>query len=388
MAKIVLKKKKSSLGTLKNKPLGINVAIICIVVVVGLIVLGKFLSFVLSLNYPYAPDSATVDQKQFLWDGRSTLNLVLKGDRVDVLSYNPVQQTILLLKLPNDTYMDLPMSFGRWPVGSIYQLGQVENPPIGARLLKESVSEALGIPIDDYIIFTGNDAQLPVETTVDNVRHSILYALGILRSIKTDLSLSELNNFYWDLSNVRFDKVKVVDLGTSQITQSLLLADGSRVLGINTLLLDQFLEGQLLDGSMASESVSVAVENATSHPQLAAFAARMITNLGGRVIFTNNAPVNLEKSIVLKTSSSPAQTYTQERLTQIFAPDCLPREEILFFAQDNRGCLKFSCTTSDGFINDCLKKDPGDFTSQADITVFLGEDFYRRINDRTYKVGS
>ncbi len=388
MAKTVLKKKKSGDGKSKNKPLGVSIAVICLAIVVLLIILGKFLSFILSLDYPYSPDSKIIDQKQYLWDGRSTLNLVLKGQRVDILSYNPVQQTILLLKLPNDTYMNLPMSYGNWPVGSIYQLGQVENPPIGARLLKESVSEALGIPIDDYIIFSGKDANLPVETTVDNIRHSVFYALGTLGSIKTDLSLSELNSLYWDLSNVRFDKVKVVDLGTSQITQSLLLPDGSRVLALNTLLLDQFLQGQLLDSTMASEGVSVAVENATSRPQLAAFAARMINNLGGRVIFTDNSPVSLEKSVVIETSVSPVQTYTQTRLTQIFSPDCLPREQLLFLSQSSTGCLKFSCTTSSGIINDCLAKDPTDFTSRADITVYLGEDFYKRMNDRTYRIGS
>ena len=98
--------------------------------------------------------SGDPSSKNYTWDGNSTLNLVVKSDQIYVASYNPTESSFTLMKVPDETYAEVPLGFGRWPVRSVYDLGQAENPPMGPRLL---IQKSISFPGKMDIIFQLND---------------------------------------------------------------------------------------------------------------------------------------------------------------------------------------------------------------------------------------
>ncbi len=328
----------------------VKLAVFVLAVLVVVIILSKFITFLISLHQPFSPDILV--QKSYTWNGKSSLNLAIKGSTISILNFDPVNNQVTILNVPNDTYFDLPKGFGSWPVASIYELGQEEKKPVGAELLKQSLAKLLGLPVDGYIII--NDPKLaaePLDQTITSWKNP-LNMVGFFRNISTDLTPIEASQMLSSISKVRSDKITYLDIGQSNITVSKLLADDSRVLGVNTVALDVFIRDKMSDPDILQEAAPVAIFNATDHPGLAADAARVITNLGGNVIFTANITTHLQESLMVY--KNPSQT--ENRLGQIFSPRCLDQ----------------SCQVNDSRIQ----------SQRADINIVLGEDFYENLYSR------
>lgn len=340
----------------------IRLGILALVFLLALILISKFLGAVISLNSPFSAEGAApAADNHFGWDGGSQLNIIVQADSLYLFSYSPGLQVVNLVKIPSDAYLNLPFSFGSWKASSVYDLGQSENPPIGASLLEKTMTETFGLPINRYLILPEKMRVNPLDKTLENMRQSPFSAIGLLSGTKTDLSPLEYGKLWWGLRGVRLDKIVVTDLTQGNITSWLLLSDGSRVLQINTDELDHFIQNDLIDNKLRDESLTIGVFNATEHPGLAEQAARMISNSGGRVIFATNFPIQLSESAVFGKSSS----YTRDKLAQIFAPHCVP----------NTGFLGLFANKAD-----CSAGLSGIAASRADVNVVVGEDFYSRFN--------
>lgn len=284
------------------------------------------------------------------WNGNSTINLVVREKTLAVVSYNPVDNSMVVANVPDDTYLTVPGGFGNWPARSIYDLGQGENPPIGVKLLEGTVSNTFGIPIDGFLGVGGAYSQTSFAETIKSLRQNPLIFLSVVEKTKTDLNLWDELRLFWGMRGVRFDKLKMIDLGQSNITESILLPDGSRSLAFDIVKLDKFIRDQFADSNMVSEGLSVAIFNSTDRSGLAEKAARLVTNIGGRVILTSNSSEKLSKSTI-----TGRKSFTFGRLAQIFAPDCL-------------GSLTW--LLDKGNVCSGARTDP-----RADIVIILGEDY-------------
>ncbi len=319
-----------------------------------LIVCGKLISLVQGISQPIAPDSP-VGQKTYQWDGTGRLNIVVQADNLYLFSFNPGSQSANLLLIPPEMYLNLPLGFGQYQAGSVYQLGQSEQPPLGARLLKEGMENTLAVPVDNYFLVGKNFSEEPFPKVLEKIRQNPIQAAGLLRGSKTDLSLKEYFLLMLSLRNVREDKISESDISESTVTSWELLPNGSRVLGINKPDLEQFAQGQLEDTALQNEEFSVGVYNATNHPQLAEKAARLVRDMGGRVIFTSNLSSDMKNSVVIGKKS-----YTSRRLGQIFTPNC--PVEVSAHDSTKPGCQPVGFDQS---------------ISRADVNLILGEDYYR-----------
>lgn len=326
----------------------INLAVTALLVVVTLIILGKFVGFIRSMTMPVSGKEALVSSRNYQWDGQSTINLVVKADVVYALSYNPVDQEMTILKIPDDTYLDVPHDFGRWPTRSIYELGQSDKTVGGPWLLKQTLQSTLGVPIDGYLSLAGPEASNSLDSSIEHLRKNPFATMTFMRHSSTDLSTWEYMELLWHWWGVRADKLKVVDLGQSNITQSILLPDSSRALGIDRVRLDQLIQSQFQDNRLNYEGLNIGIYNATDHHGLADRTSRIITNMGGRVVFTSNSPQMLPTSITIGKDS-----YTKKRLTEVFASQC----------------LKKKCQVPNGDID----------TTRADVILFIGEDDAERL---------
>lgn len=314
-----------------------------LVFLIFLIIFGKLQGFLGGVIRADAGDN--ILKRQASWDGKGLLNLAVKSDQVYVLSLNPVEKSLTIFKVPDDAYLDLPLNFGRWPARSVYELGQAENPPMGAGLLRETISSVFGIPADGYLIL---DDSRPLAQRIKDIQGNPLSWPAFISKARSDLSLFEMTNFLWQLKGIRFDKINTMDLSQSKITTKITVPDGSQASMIDQLKLDQFIQGKLEDPTLKDEALSIGIFNATDHPGLAEKAARIITNMGGRVVFTSNYKA-LDKTLVLGKKS-----YTFSRAAKIFAPSCLGS----------------SCKVSSS---------DNDF-SRADVNILLGEDYFLRYN--------
>lgn len=318
-----------------HSPLSLGISALCFLLI--LILIGKLFGFLGSFS-----TNIGTQPKIHSWDGNSPFNIVVQADEVYLLSYASSNKSLTIFKFPKDLDLDVPYSFGRWPVRSIFDLGQAEKPPIGAKLLKDSIDTTFNILSDGYLVFNDSSTNLP--NLIESERKNILPGIDLLSKTKTDLGLTEFLQIWWAIKEVRTDKINSIDLATTDLTKWLLLPDGSRAIIMDQVKLDMFEEGRFENENIKKEGLSIGILNATDFPGLAEQAAKILTNLGGRVVFTSNAPDKIGKSTILAKKS-----YSTDYFSKMLHLDC-----------------RSSCSAEDSSLD----------TSRADITITLGEDSF------------
>lgn len=338
----------------------IKPALLALCVLIVLLILGKVIAFATSLGQPYTPGFG--DPKGYSWNGKSSYNLVYavansedkKVSSLAFINFEPYDQKITVLHIDDSIYATIPRGYGDWPVGSIYPLGQ-EGGKKGPLLLQLSMAQLVGLPVDGIIIKTGSDEK--IEQIISDLHKNELSFFALGPSIKSNIPTGELIQLGRFASSVRSDKVVSLDLAQSSITESKLLPDSTRVLGVNHIQLDTFIRDNLSDTAITDEGATISVLNATTHPGLAEEAARRLTNLGANVIFTGNTESLQGKSVVVERSDEPDKySVTAARLEEMFAPWCEK--------------------------DPCSSPDPRVTGSRAQIVLVLGEDFYVYWNKR------
>lgn len=346
---------QSSLSS-KRVYLGLTV----LALVVGIIIVGKLLNFVGSLGQPFSKSGQVV--RRLEWDRNTNLNIVIRSQTTDFLSYNPYDRRVVIVRFPDETYLNVP-GYGNWQVRSIYELGQSEKVPIGGELLKVSLSRVMGVPINGVLVGGNQLSERSTNQLLEDVRGSPTFLFSLTANSTTDLSFMEILRFWWEIRSIRFDKIQTINLAQSDITSWEVLSDGTRVLKINQPLLDQRLEGMLQEGFLARERLSVAIFNSTSHPLLADRAARIVSNLGGRVVETSTLVGDPQSLTVVIGGDS----VTNSRLKRAFSPGCHKQTLFTLVLQDS--CAKIVAELIGNNVE--LRES----SLRADIVIVLGEDF-------------
>lgn len=258
------------------------------------------LSFTVQLTKNLFSSWKTSSNRNYTWSGEFNINLVTRTPAISLFSYNPKQRKVAIINIPDETYLEVPRGFGKWQLRAVYGLG-------GDELLKETVANFLGLPIDGFL-----ESNKPITQLLDKLNQNPFSGLNILSSLKTDLTLWELIKLHFGLLSVRFDKVKIINLDSQNILNKEKLPDETDVFTADPVRIDSILT-DLVDSAIVSEHKTIAVLNATEEPQLAQKRARLISNMGGNVIITGNARERVEK-----TQLAGKDSLTLKRLRQIF----------------------------------------------------------------------
>ncbi len=272
-----------------------KLALIVLFLVTGLIFLSWAIHFTQSLFTSSVP-------RNYHWSGEFNINLAIKTSSVSVLSYNPKEEKITILNIPDETYVSVPGDRGLWQLRAVYGLGK------GA-LVKDTLALFLGVPIDGFLDL---GSEKSASDFVSVLRENPFSGLNYLSSLKTDLTVWELLRLKMGINSVRFDKTYEIDLGKNILEKSR-LPDGTEIYNTDSVKLDNVLS-DFIDPAIIAEHKSIAVFNATDRPQFAQKWARLITNLGGNVIITANAQKRFKKTLV-----SGEESLTLKRLKQIFS---------------------------------------------------------------------
>ena len=305
-------------------------ALIVLAAILGLLIVGQTFKFAKNL---FSPWQLPKTQKNFNWNSQFNINILIKAKQISMLSFNPQNQKITIIDIPDNTYIEVPKGFGYWIASSILDLG-------GNQLLTETMENQFALPIDGFLGFSGKYAQSQAASIVSEIRTNPFSIISMLPAIKTDLTPFELIRLKLGFSSVRFDKVKQINLEEADILLKKELLDGTKVLILDTVRLDSILN-DMIDPLIQSEHKTIAIFNSTDHPGLAQKAARLITNIGGDVIITSNGQNKFQTTRVTGEKSK-----TLERLKQIFGAG----------------------GTIDPQLEDLV-------SSRAQINLFLGEDY-------------
>lgn len=271
---------------------------------------------------PFAQAAGTF-ATNFSWDGKTPLNLLwLEVEKIEdetaplaylaVLSLNPTSGRFTVFALPLE-YRVYLSSQGKHPLKAVYGVGNSLDPKQGIALAAKNVSYILGIPIDGYLlvgseglyqlgVLFGEAKSLKDYFSIKNITHlPRLVALGH-KYLQTDLSLSELGRIIYFIWGVRADKVKAFNLDPEFV--------------LDQEALDKLVGPLVKDENFAGERLKIQILNGTLQSGLAAFATRLVRNMGGEVIRTGNYErQDLTKGFLVLDESG---SYTARRLAYIF----------------------------------------------------------------------
>lgn len=279
---------------------------------VGILILSSVIRFTQTLFSPWKTPLNT--HKNYLWNGEFNINLLLRSAHISVLVFNPKEEKITIINIPDETYLEVPYGFGSWQLRAVYALGESQNGLGGYKLLVDTLTNFLAIPIDGFLDLSSLSPQRSATEIIEQLRKNPFSGPGFLPVLKTNLTAWELLRFKLGINNVRFDKVKELDLDKLHTLDHEKLPDGTPIFTADPVKLDSVLS-DVADPLITGEHKSIAVFNGTKKPQLAQKWARLITNLGGNVIITGNG----EK--VDKTQVTGVSSATLRRLQQIFGVD-------------------------------------------------------------------
>ncbi|MBI2314547.1 LCP family protein [Candidatus Daviesbacteria bacterium] len=305
-------------------------------------VLAVVFGFIIISGTARLIQSLFISQKNYAWNGEFNINLVIKSKNISLFSYNPQDEKITIVNIPDETFLEVPSGFGKWQLRSIYELGQSQKGIGGNKLLADTLTSFFAVPVDGYLDFSTSN-QFSASEIIDTLRKNPFSGFQLVSSLKTDITMWELIKLKLSIASVRFDKIKVLNLQELDILDKETLPDGSQVFTADPVKLDSVLT-DLTDPAVFAEHKSIAVFNAADHPQLAGKWARLVINLGGNVIITSNADKKLKKTLLFGEDSQ-----TLKRLKQIFS-------------SSDRISAKEQELTS----------------SRAQVNIYLGEDFIKK----------
>ena len=234
-------------------------------------------------------------------------------------TYDREEGTLRWLKIPTHVYFNLPSDYGWGDLQNAFLLGQTEDKQKGVDVLVRGVELLIATPIDGYI--SVNDGTDFMEDSLEKGR-KYLFGLGfwarsltvydfVSTEVNTSLTPLSLTSYAVKAKQVRFDKVNFKDLNDFA-TEAVI--DNQKYPILDTHSLDSYLKEVLAEPKILADLAKIEVRNSTTKPGLATLAARVITNLGGNVVYTGNSEENLEVTKVLVYGK---KAKTAERLGEV-----------------------------------------------------------------------
>ncbi len=238
------------------------------------------------------------------WNGRSRLSLALTAEPSVVASLEP-GKNLIILQLPENLYFDLPHGFGQYPLGSVYELGELEGR--GGELLREAMENYLGIPVEGWAKISNNH-----QCEMPNCLLLLLQGRG-----ETNLNKLDLLRLWWEMKKLRADKVKVINLQETNILTEKSLHDGSLILETEFFRLDELVKKYFPDSQIKKEGIRIGVLNATDHLGLANKISRLVRNTGGEMISVGNAETKESISKIQCLDKNIKESYTVRQWEKI-----------------------------------------------------------------------
>lgn len=268
-------------------------------------------------------------------NGKEKLNLIINSKPAYLFSILP-RERLYLVEIPEKTLIEVAHGYGKYRLESIYGLGLIENR--GGELLVDSVQESFGIPIDGYIL-TEKDPKFSITKIITE---------SIQKKTSTNLGRLTLLRLWWQIRKLRADQIKEFSLTSENELKKVEQADGLTAFEFDPDKTDQFLGGYFKEPNIRQEDLAIAILNATDHPGLAQRAARLVNNIGGRVVKVSDFEQRIaDCQIWVSAGVNKSQTYS--RLSKIY-----------------------HCQLKPGPVSEM----------RADLVIILGEKYWQKLTEK------
>lgn len=218
--------------------------------------------------------------------------------------------------------VELRGKFGNEPVSNFLALGGLNGDgkvTDGINFVNTAVFDLFAFPVDRYV-YTTDASSWGWEGLFKDGR--FLYVLGTLlteqhSNVYTNMRLDELYQLSRFISGLPEDRIISTDISTV----------------VNNTADDSFRE-LTIGSKLAQEAKSIAVLNATSLAGVATFGARVVSNLGGRVVSVDNAENKFSEDFIV--SDNP-DDYSVLLLSRVFGiSKVISKESAKQYVTDNQ----------------------------------------------------
>jgi len=290
----------------------------------------------------------------------SRVTIVFASNPIEVLSFEP-DGNLTLISIPENAYVEVPRGFGSYQIGNVWELGYQEK--IQGELLRLTIQELLGAPVDGWVgqkIISSQPNLKSYQWKAGEFKNDLLavknkatswavltkpqIVLSTINNLQTNLNTLDLVWLWWQVKFTRFDKIQFVNLKETSALSKYVLADDSQVLSVSQALLDSVCAKLFKNSQFVNEHLNIEVLNGTNKQGLANRVARLITNMGGNVIYIQNSSTTFNRCQISGSSSS-LQSFTARRLQTIYGCQLLANNQI----------------------------------SQADLQITVGQDYSQRL---------
>ncbi|HSX39634.1 MAG TPA: LytR C-terminal domain-containing protein [Candidatus Saccharimonadales bacterium] len=176
--------------------------------------------------------------------------------------------------------VDISGKFGQEELSKVVALGSLENDSdlsSGVALLEKTMTKIFGYKMDRYIVVDKSvDSDFTSFLTTGNSNQIKLQNLTSIKdSMYTDLNVKEMFDVYRFVSSLPDDRFT-----TTKLTQETIQ---------NTDDIDSDIQNLTFDSAIAGEKKTISILNGSDKAGIANLSSRIIANIGGRVIATENA---------------------------------------------------------------------------------------------------
>jgi hypothetical protein len=220
----------------------------------------------------------------------------INSDRVIItglkfLIFDKVNNKVLVYNIPVDQKIDVAGKYGEEEISKIIALGGLNSPdPLenGTRVLENTLLKIFGFKVDKFLIVSKAQSGLFDEllgngSFLDLIR--LKDVLKVKQYFKTDLSLEEFYNLFSFIKSIPNDRLWTKTLSAGDFT------DPSAI--------DSSYEDITLNSYIASESKNISVLNGSETVGIATLGARVVNNIGGRIVALGNADKTYSTSMIV-----------------------------------------------------------------------------------------
>jgi hypothetical protein len=248
-----------------------------------------------------------------LWDGTERINFVLSAKNTTLVSFEPFEKTLTFLEIPNNTLLEVTRGYGEYQLGAIERLGEIEK---RNNLLGETLQENLALPVNGFIQnFSSQENEVNSRNNLNNILSE-----GLIGKNQTNLSGWDIIRLWWQIRSVKEADVLIFNLEKRDLLIPKTLADKTKVFSLDAPIFDLKMQNLLPILALKKENFTFEIYNSTSFPGLADKSARILNNIGTRVVTTGNSETEINKCL-LKGNKSLEKTKTVEIVRKLFNCD-------------------------------------------------------------------
>lgn len=250
------------------------------------------------------------------WDGKSALAIAANSTNPSLFIFQPDPEKIAVLTLDGETF---------------YETGDFDNPLVklsdkidkSADQLTKSLIHTYGVKIDNYITFSEKvtvDEKFARSLFVNFASIATpfkLLTIGWTEEI-ADTNITRIDAFklWWQVKSLGAEELILADLSSSK--ESIINADGQKVLGADTATLNREISSYLENLDVVSDNVNIKIVNGSGLASAGRLAASFVESVGGNVIDLTNQDSRLSKTQIITTDKN---LYTTRYLANIFECD-------------------------------------------------------------------